>query len=38
MYRAWDLGARIRRTLGDVDPLNKLPFKRAMSGVLPNTT
>ena len=23
------LGARIRETLGDIDPLNKVPFKRA---------
>ena len=40
------LGGRIRGTLGDVDPLNKAPFKRAISRVrkglgfrgLPNTT
>ena len=27
------LGARIRGTLGDIDPLNKVPFKRAGSRV-----
>ena len=27
------LGVRIRKTLGDIDPLNKVPFKRATSGV-----
>ena len=27
------LGARITRTLGDIDPLNKVPFKRATSRV-----
>ena len=40
------MGVRIRGTLGDTDPLNKLPFKRARSAVqkgfssrgLPNTT
>ena len=25
------MGVRIRGTLGDVDPLNKVPFKRAIS-------
>ena len=28
------LGVRIRETLGDVDPLNKVPFKRATGKVL----
>ena len=40
------MGVRIRETLGDIDPLNKVPFKRATSRVqkgpplrgLPNTT
>ena len=40
------MGVRIRGTLGDIDPLNKVPFKRARSRVqkgsllrgLPNTT
>ena len=27
------MGARIRGTLGDIDPLNKVPFKRAKSRV-----
>ena len=27
------LGFRIRGTLGDIDPLNKVPFKRAKSRV-----
>ena len=27
------IGARIRGTLKDIDPLNKVPFKRATSGV-----
>ena len=27
------LGVRTRETLGDVDPLNKVPFKRAISKV-----
>ena len=27
------LGVRIRGTLGDMDPLNKVPFKRATSRV-----
>ena len=27
------VGARIRGTLGDIDPLNKVPFKRAKSRV-----
>ena len=27
------LGVRIRGTLGDIDPLNKVPFKRATSRV-----
>ena len=27
------LGGRIRGTLGDIDPLNKVPFKRATSKV-----
>ena len=27
------VGGRIRRTLGDIDPLNKVPFKRATSRV-----
>ena len=27
------MGARIRETLGDIDPLNKAPFKRATSMV-----
>ena len=40
------MGVRIRGTLGDLDPLSKVPFKRATSRVqkgpplrgLPNTT
>ena len=40
------LGGRIKGTLGDIDPLNKVPLKRARSRVqkgyplrgLPNTT
>ena len=40
------MGVRIRGSLGDIDPLNKVPFTRAMSGIkkrpflrdLPNTT
>ena len=40
------VGVRIRGTLGDIDPLNKVPFKRARSRVqkgyplrgLPNDT
>ena len=28
-----ELGVRIRGTLGDLDPLNKVPFKRATSRV-----
>ena len=27
------LGVRIRGTLGDIDPLNKVPYKRAGSRV-----
>ena len=27
------MGVRIRGTLGDIDPLNKVPFKRARSRV-----
>ena len=27
------MGARIRGTIGDIDPLNKAPFKRATSRV-----
>ena len=27
------LGVRIRETLGDIDPLNKVPFKKATSRV-----
>ena len=27
------LGVRIRGTLGDIDPLNKVPFKRATSRI-----
>ena len=27
------LGVRITGTLGDIEPLNKVPFKRATSGV-----
>ena len=27
------MGVRIRGTLGDIDPLNKVPFKRAKSRV-----
>ena len=27
------MGARITGTLGDIDPLNKVPFKRARSRV-----
>ena len=27
------LGVRIRGTVGDLDPLNKVPFKRATSSV-----
>ena len=27
------MGVRIRGTLGDIDPLNKVPFKRAISRV-----
>ena len=29
----FNLGVRIKRTLGDIDPLNKVPFKRATSRV-----
>ena len=29
------MGVRIRGTLGDRDPLNKVPFKRAISRVKP---
>ena len=44
--RGSSVGVRIRGTLGDIDPLNKVPFKRATSRVqkgpllrgLPNTT
>ena len=40
------MGLRIRGTLGDIDPLNRVPFKRARSRVqgrsplrgLPSTT
>ena len=40
------MGVKIRETLGDIDPLNKVPFKKATSSVqkghplrgLPNTT
>ena len=42
----FSVGVRIGGTLGDIDPLNKVPFKRAKSRVqkgpllwgLPNTT
>ena len=27
------MGVRIRETLGDIDPLNKVPLKRAISRV-----
>ena len=27
------MGVRIRGTLGDVDPLNKVPFKRTTSSI-----
>ena len=27
------MGVRIRGTFGDIDPFNKVPFKRARSGV-----
>ena len=30
---AINLGVRIRGSLGDIDPLNKVPFKRARSRV-----
>ena len=30
---AHDVGLRIRGTVGDIDPLNKAPLKRARSGV-----
>ena len=41
-----EVGGRIKGTLGDIDPLNKVPLKRARSRVqkgyplrgLPNTT
>ena len=44
--KSLNLGVRIRGTLGDIDPLNKVPFKRARSRVqkgsplmgLPSTT
>ena len=44
--RACYIGGRIKGTLGDIDPLNKVPLKRARSRVqkgyplrgLPNTT
>ena len=46
--RSCSMGVRIRGTLGDRDPLNKVPFKRAISRAkgeegsplkgLPNTT
>ena len=29
----WELGVRIRGALGYIDPLNKVPFKRATSRV-----
>ena len=29
----YKVGVRIRGTLGDIDPLNKFPFKRATSRV-----
>ena len=28
-----NIGVRLRGTLGDIDPLNKVPFKRAISRV-----
>ena len=31
--RHQDLGGRIRGTLGDIDPLNTVPFRRAISKV-----
>ena len=31
--RSFNLGVRIRVTLMDIDPLNKVPFKRAIVGV-----
>ena len=36
LFLSWapaDMGVRIRGTLGDIDPLNKVPFKRAISRV-----
>ena len=46
VFYSFSLGVRIRGTLGDIDPLNKVPFKRARSRVqkgyplrgLPNDT
>ena len=32
-FRVGKMGVRIRGTLGDIDPLNKVPLKRARSGV-----
>ena len=32
-YYSLPMGDRIRGTLGDVDPLSKVPFKRARSRV-----
>ena len=31
--KVFDVGVRIRGALGDIDPLNKVPFKRATSRV-----
>ena len=33
LFKPLELGVRIRGTLGDIDPLNKVPFKRAISKV-----
>ena len=33
LHSGEEVGLRIRGTLGDIDPLNKVPFKRAPSRV-----
>ena len=42
MGSGFKMGDRIRGTLGDIDPLNKVPFERARTRVqkrgLPNAT
>ena len=32
-YKGFNMGVRIRGTLGDIDPLIKVPFKRATSRI-----